>query len=78
MQNKVKDDKTQASLMSQTKEDETKADPTECKGSSEFNMVFWDIEVIKNLPIWVEPILVQQTNYSECLAPLPMKMYWCC
>ena len=34
----------------------------ECK-ESEDNAVFWDIEVVKDLPIWAEPI----TRSTECM-----------
>ena len=56
MRTETVDDETQASVSSQTegKEDQNAAQ-TE-REESEYNAVFWDIEVAKDLPIWAEPI----------------------
>ena len=50
------DDETQASTSSQAEgmEDQYAA-PVEHE-EPELNMIFWDIEVIRDLPIWAEPI----------------------
>ena len=56
MRTETIDDETQASVSSHTegKEDQNAAQ-TE-REESEYNAVFWDIEVAKDLPIWAEPI----------------------
>ena len=56
MRSETTDDETQASTSSQTegKKDQHAA-RTEREGS-EFNTIFWDIDVVKDLPIWAEPI----------------------
>ena len=63
MRSETTDDEMQASTLSQTegKKDQYAA-RAECEGS-EFNTIFWDIEVVKDLPIWAEPI----TMSTECI-----------
>ena len=63
IQYRVKDDKTQTSLSSQTEEDETETATVDRDAMSEFNTIFWDIEAIKDLPVWAEPI----TTSTDCL-----------
>ena len=58
----VKDDKTQTSSSSQTEEDEAETATVDCKATSEFNTIFWDIEAVKDLPVWAEPITTS-TNF---------------
>ena len=69
MQTKTPDDETQASASSQTegKRDQNTAQ-AECQ-ESEYNAVFWDIEVAKDLPICAEPITMSTecTVYLVCL-----------
>lgn len=56
MKSKTMDDESQASMLSQAegREDQYVA-RIECE-ESEFNTIFWDIEVVKDLSIWAEPI----------------------
>ena len=56
MRSETTDNETQASMLSQMegKKDQHTAQ-AERKGS-EFNTIFWDIDAIKDLPIWAEPI----------------------
>ena len=63
MQSETADNKTQASTLSQT---EGKRDQNTGQAEhkeSEYNAVFWDIEVAKDLPIWAEPI----TMSTKCI-----------
>ena len=63
MRTKTPDDKTQASASSRTegKRDQDAAQ-TE-REESKYNAVFWGIDVVKDLPIWAEPI----TMSTECM-----------
>ena len=58
----VKDNKTRTSSSSQTEEDEAETATVDCKATSEFNTIFWDIEAVKDLPVWAEPITTS-TNF---------------
>ena len=56
VQTETIDDDTQTSSSSRMEgREEQDAAPTEHK-ESEYHAVFWDIEAVSNLPIWVEPI----------------------
>ena len=52
----MKDDKTRTSSSSQTEEDEAETATVDHEATLEFNTIFWDIEAVKDLPIWAEPI----------------------
>lgn len=56
IQSRAADDETQALSMSQTEEDEAETNVVDLGNTSEYNTIFWDIEAVKNLPIWAEPI----------------------
>ena len=69
MRSETLDDKTQASASSQT---EGKRDQNTAQAEheeSEYNAVFWDIEVAKDLPIWAEPITMSTKHIFGTFDP---------
>ena len=69
MRTETPNDETQASVLSHVegKRDQNTAQ-TECE-ESEYNAVFWDIEVIKDLPIWAEPITMSTKHIFGTFDP---------
>ena len=56
IQSGTKDNDSQTSSSSRTEEDETELNAVNHGDTSEFNTIFWAIDVVKDLPIWAEPI----------------------